>query len=134
MKTKQEMHRQIGLKLISQRPENIVSLSIQMWGLMASELIPIIGESGFMSLYFSSFKLTQLSFPKLLNNQLRRRPDSQFASLKLSLEGLSDAEACEASKALLITFIDILSDFIGAPLTNRICEGFCDNSKAIFVE
>ena len=90
MKTKQEMHRQIERKLISQRPENSVSLSIQMWGLMASEFIPIIGESSFMALYLSSFQLTQLSFPKLLNNQLRRRPDSQFASLELNLEGLTN--------------------------------------------
>jgi hypothetical protein len=110
-----------------QRPEAGLDVTIHLWERLASELISIIGEGGFQSLYSRSIHLTNVTFPWLVLSHSSQQTDSRFAGLKISLEGRDFTEASEASIALLITFIDILALLIGEPLTTSILRSAWDD-------
>ena len=120
MTTKTPQRDQMIKRAVMQRPETVAEVSIHLWEKLAYELISIIGEGGFQSLYKRSTHLTSESFPWMIVIQSVRPADSRFADLKTCLEGRDFAEAGEASTALLITFIDILALLIGELLTARI--------------
>jgi hypothetical protein len=102
-----------------QRPEAVVAVAIDVWEKLAVQLVSIIGEGGFQSLYSRSLHLTSLTFPWIAGNHPPQTA-SRFADLKINLEGRDSAEAAEANIALLITFIDILALLIGEVLTTSI--------------
>lgn len=95
-----------------------VDAAIDLWEQMATQLIAIVGEDGFNSLFARSVFLTQSTFPWLAAPA--SRADHRFADLKTSLEGQTPAQAVKASRSLLITFTDILASLIGEQLTNNI--------------
>lgn len=103
-----------------QRPEAIADATKYLWERLAAELISIVGEGGFQSLYARSVHLTSAAFPWLVLTHPLQQGDSRFAGLKMSLEERDSAEATEASITLLITFIDILALLIGEFLTTSI--------------
>lgn len=103
-----------------QRPEAMAEVSVHLWERLAVELISIIGEGGFQSLYSRSVHLAAATYPWLAPGQPAQPTDSRFAGLKISLEGRDSTEASEASVALLITFVDILAVLIGELLTTSI--------------
>ena len=103
-----------------QRPEAILDVTVNLWDRLASELISIIGEGGFQSLYLRSVHLTNVTFPWLVLSHPSQQTDSRFAGLKMSLEGRDITEATGASITLMITFIDILALLIGDLLTTSI--------------
>jgi len=105
---------------VTQRPEAILSVTVNLWERLASELISIIGEGGFQSLYSRSVHLTSASFPWIVHSHPWQRTDSQFENLKISFEGRDFSETSAASIALLVTFIDILAILIGELLTTSI--------------
>lgn len=97
--------------------KQIVGHAIQLWHSLAAELIPIIGEEGFATLYLRSLHLTQSSFPWLATGEMQQQADSLFSPLKTSLEESTSAEAGEAVEHLFMTFTSILAQLIGASLT-----------------
>ena len=105
---------------VMQRPEAIADVSIYLWEQLAHELISIIGEGGFQSLFKRSLHLTSATFPWMKISTPLSQNGARFAGLKNCLEGQNSAEAGEASTALLITFIDILALLIGELLTSSI--------------
>ena len=106
--------------LTAQRPEDVAGLAVQLWGSLALELIPIVGEAGFTILYARSLHITQRIYPWIAAASAPQATDSQFASLKTQLEARPFTEAGEGFEALLVTFIDILALLIGEPLTTSI--------------
>ncbi len=110
---------------VMQRSGAIIDVSISLWESLALELIAIIGEEGFQSMYARSAHLNSVAFPWLLLDHVTQISASRFAGLQISLENrnlTAPAEANEASKALLITFVDILALLIGDPLTTSILQ------------
>lgn len=103
-----------------QRPEAIVDVSIHLWGRLAHELVSIIGEGGFQSLYKRSLHLTVATFPWMASCSSSIPNGSGFTELKECLAAQDSNNAGEASTALLITFIDILALLIGELLTSSI--------------
>lgn len=110
-----------------QRPDAVVDVTIFLWERLAIELISIIGEEGFQSLYVRSARLNSVAFPWLLLDHespaYSQSSDSRFAGLQMSLENrkLTDpAQIDEACKKLLMTFVDILALLIGDSLTASI--------------
>lgn len=103
-----------------QRPEAIPDVSVSLWERLASELISIIGEGGFQSLYARSIHLTSAMYPWLTPVHPKPGTDARFAGLKKDLEGKDAVLAGEANITLLITFIDILTMLIGELLTASI--------------
>ena len=102
------------------RPEAVVGVTIDLWERLAAELIAIIGEGGFQSLYARSVHLASAIFPWMVLSHPWQQTDSRFADLKKSLEAREFEEASEASIALLTTFVDILALLIGEHLTTSI--------------
>ena len=102
------------------QPENVVDAAIKLWEQMATEIISIVGESGFNSLYSRSIFLTQSTFPWVTASTKSPLTDQRFAELKMNFEGQTPAQAIEANSLLLITFTDILASLIGEQLTNTI--------------
>ena len=109
------------------RPEAVVDVTIDLWGRLAADLIEIIGEGGFQSLYSRSAHLVSAIFPWMVLSHPWQQTDSGFADLKKSLEGREFEEISEASITLLITFVDILALLIGEHLTTSILHSAWDD-------
>ena len=105
---------------VMQRPEAVTEVTIQLWECLAVDLMSIIGEEGFQSLYVRSGHLNSVSFPWLLLDQASLSSRSRFAGLQMSLENRELSEVSAASKTLLITFVDTLALLIGDLLTTSI--------------
>lgn len=116
--TEMSLRHQIIDGVMAQRTE--ADAAIDLWEQMATQLIALVGEGGFNSLYARSVFLTRLTFPWLAAGALPPQADQPFAGLKTSLEGHTPAQAGEANRLLLITFTDILASLIGEQLTNNI--------------
>lgn len=100
--------------------DSVADTAVLLWALMAGEIIPIVGESGFNSLYARSIFLAQPTFPWLAAGTRTPPGDHRFADLKTKLEGQTPADARAANHLLLITFTDILASLIGEELTASI--------------
>jgi hypothetical protein len=117
MPANSKLQRQIVSKLKAQRPEEALDLSNQLWGSITAELIPIIGEDGFAILYARALHHARSAFPWLAAGPAPHPADTQFTSLRLSLQDRPIGEARVANEALLLTFTDLLAVLIGEPLT-----------------
>ncbi len=105
---------------VLQPPDALAKVSIALWESLASELIAIIGEGGFQSLYSRSIYLVKPAYPWLALKLSSPQTGSRFAGLHMSFEGRNITEIGEANIALLICFTDILSGLIGEILTTSI--------------
>ena len=112
---------------IAMNPEKVGEDAIKLWEQMASEIISIVGESGFNSLYARSIFLTQSTFPWLMANL---KTDHRFEELKINFEGQTPTHAIEANSLLLITFTDILASLIGEQLTTTILRSAWGNNAS----
>lgn len=120
METGNLLRHQIIENLMAQHTEKVADAAINLWEPMAAQIISIVGEGGFNSLYARSVFLTQPTFPWLAASLLSPQTDRRFAKLKMSLEAQSPSQAIEANSLLLITFTDILASLIGEQLTTSI--------------
>ena len=111
---------QIVKRRMLQPTEEVADAAINLWEPMATQIISIISEDGFNSLYGRSVFQTRIIFPWLAAGALPPQTDQRFAGLKLSLEGHTPEQASAANSLLLITFTDILASLIGEDLTIRI--------------
>lgn len=95
----------------------VPDVAIQLWQLLSSQLISIIGEGGFNALYDRSLYLTRAAFPWLAAGAPSHPVESRFSELKASLAGPPTSEASKASHLLILTFTNILASLIGERLT-----------------
>ena len=110
-------------KVVMQRPDAVVDVTILLWERLAIELISIIGDEGFQSLYIRTAHLNSVTFPWLQLDQPTQLSTSRFAGLHMCLEKrrlVDPVSANEACKTLLIAFVDILALLIGDLLTANI--------------
>jgi hypothetical protein len=105
--------------LVAMHPASVAEAANTLWEQMANQIISIVGEAGFNSLYTRSVFLTQSSFPWLAAAALSQS-DHRFAQLKTGLAGQTPEQATAANSLLLITFTDILAALIGEQLTTSI--------------
>lgn len=112
-------HQKINL-LMAQHTDKVAVVALDLWQLMATKIISIIGEGGFNSLYARSLFLSQASFPWLDAASSSPQTDTRFVALKQCFEAQTPAQVCSANSLLLITFTDILESLIGEPLTTSI--------------
>lgn len=120
MATIDDPRHQMIKRVVTQRPGAARDVAIYLWERLASELLPIIGEGGFQSIYSRSIHLASATFPWLVPVHSSQSTETRFESLKMSLEERDSAETREASIALLTIFIDILAALIGGLLTTSI--------------
>ncbi|MDO9102290.1 MAG: hypothetical protein Q8K74_08205 [Candidatus Nitrotoga sp.] len=113
-------------------PDEDVDSALKLWEQMATEIISIVGESGFNSLYSRSIFITQRTFPWVGANSKSRIFDQRFDGLKMDFEEQTVAQVREANCLLLITFTDILASLIGEQLTTTILSSaWGDNASII---
>ena len=130
METRDPPRHQLIERLMAQRPEKVADAAINLWEQMATQIISIVGEEGFNSLYARSVFLAQQTFPWLAASSLSQQTDQRFAELKKCLEGQTPSQAREANSLLLLTFTGILAALIGEPLTTRIlCSAWGDDAS-----
>lgn len=109
---------QIISSLMARQPEDIADSAMDLWERLADEIISIVGEAGFNSLYERSVHLAQPTFPwlPLCPSQTHHR----FAELRTRLADQAPADARAANSLLLTAFTDILASLIGEQLTANI--------------
>ncbi|MFO7543714.1 MAG: hypothetical protein R6W97_13035 [Thiobacillus sp.] len=130
METRDPQRHRLIESLMARHPEKVADAAIGLWEKMATQIISIVGEDGFNSLYARSVFLAQPTFPWLTTSSLSQPDDQRFAELKKSLEGQTPSQAREANSLLLLTFTGILAALIGEPLTTRIlCSAWGDDAS-----
>ncbi|MEO8767785.1 MAG: hypothetical protein ABI363_05520 [Nitrosospira sp.] len=120
METSDLRRHQIIKSLMAEPNEKVADAAIDLWERLAAQIISIVGDEGFSSLYARCIFLSRSKYPWLSVSQLTPSADRQFAELKTSLEGQTPAQASEANSLLLINFTNILASLIGEQLTTRI--------------
>jgi uncharacterized membrane protein YbjE (DUF340 family) len=91
-----------------------------LWQKLADQLLPIIGEGGFSSLYARSLHLGRAIFDWLPPDGESDAIELIFAKLQICLRGRDAVEARLASRMLLLKFITILASLIGTSLMTNI--------------
>lgn len=130
METGSLLRHRIIKSLMAQHTEKAADAAINLWEQMATQIISIVGEGGFNSLYARSAFLTQSTFLWLAASPLLPQNDHRFAKLKMSFEGQTPAQVIEANSLLLITFTDILASLIGEQLTTSILRSAWSNDAS----
>lgn len=120
MGTSDLLRHQIIKSLPLLQTKKIPDAAVLIWEQMATQIISIVGEGGFSSLYSRSLVLTQSSYFWLEFDPHSTQAEHRFAELKMCLERQTPAHASEANLQLLITFTDILASLIGEQLTTSI--------------
>ena len=87
METRDLLRHQIINSLLAQHTEKVADAAINLWEQMATQIISIVGEGGFDSLYARSVFLTRSTFPWIAAGALPPQADQRFTGLKMSLEG-----------------------------------------------
>lgn len=101
-------------RIRSATPDELVEVSVSLWEQLATELISLIGESGFDALYARSIHQTQLKCPWL---DAGPHSAARFTELRASLSRNTCYEARTASLVLAENFIRIMTSLIGEHLT-----------------
>ena len=129
METRELLRQQLVKRLMAQpSEEEVADTAIDLWEQIATQIISIIGEGGFDSLYLRSVSLTQSTYPWLAAVLPQSKTDQRFKDLQISFEGQTPEQASAANSLLLITFTDILASLIGEQLTIRILHSAWDDS------
>lgn len=102
---------------MAQQPDTIADAAIGHWEKLADEIVSIVGETGFASLYDRSVHQAQSTFPWLPPGASPAQPRHRFAELGLRLAEQTPADARAAHSLLLTLFTDILASLIGEQLT-----------------
>jgi hypothetical protein len=106
--------------LMAHPSEEVDAGPIRLWRSMAEQIISVVGQGGFQSLYARSIFLTQRSHPWLVQPAASLPFDLSFATLSTCLAEQPPDQAQAASTLLILTFTDLLASLIGEPLTVRI--------------
>jgi hypothetical protein len=99
---------------------NIPDAAVLVWEKLAEQIVSIVGEGGFNTLYSRSLTLTQSIYFWLEFDPHLPQTGHRFAELKMCLERQTPEHALEANLLLLNTFTDILASLIGEQLTTSI--------------
>ncbi|MHB1245633.1 MAG: hypothetical protein ACYCZH_04270 [Sulfuriferula sp.] len=116
--------------LLAQPAADVADAAINLWERLAAQIISIVGERGFNSLYARTLFLCEPSFPCLADLPLPSQHESRFAPLQMSLARQFPEQITSANTLLFVTFIGILTELIGAPLTATIVHSaWCDDAS-----
>jgi hypothetical protein len=90
------------------------------WSHLGTQLVPLIGETGFCALFSRAVRLSGAFHGSLVVDPSCRAVDTLLASLAAHLAPLGGARAPAANTELLDTFTKLLSALIGEGLTTRL--------------
>lgn len=107
-------------RLASLEHEGFVEAAIGVWECAADQIIALVGEAGFDSLYARTVFLAMPTFPWLLEPPESPPAGYRFANLRANLEGKPQKLAQDVNALLLTIFTDTLASLIGEPVTEHI--------------
>ena len=110
-------------------PQHVNHLAV-LWEHMAIEIIALVGEGGFKSLYKRCIDLTKINFPLLEGMLYFSNGDQRYRKLQFSSQAPSSEQIVHANNQLLITFTDLLASLIGERIVDRIVQTAMDHSQA----
>ena len=130
-----QQRQQIIANLMAQQSENIADAAMGHWEKLADEIISVVGEAGFASLYERSVHLAQSTFPWLppASSPPQSPPphSHRFAELGMRLADQTPDHARAAHSLLLTIFTDILVSLIGEQLTASILRSAWGNLASV---
>ncbi len=100
----------------------IADMTVAQWHNVQAVLSPIIGQPGVAALFKRSLYLTRTEHPCLATLYVGALQPDEFAALRGALAQETDFNAAAASDALCQTFQDLLTNLIGASLTERLLQ------------
>jgi hypothetical protein len=103
----------------SARPDHAQAL-IQPWSRLGRQLVPLIGEGGFVALFSRSVRLLAPPRAWLSIDAARRTSTLLLSALEHDLAAADPAEAAAAHEELMGTFVRQLGALIGPALTARL--------------
>lgn len=103
--------------LEADRPALLARRSVALWTAIADELLPIVGDRGFIALFSRCIDLCGATFPWLWKAPSRSSPAQCFATLGAQLSEREALDGLAASRALFGTFHHLLQLLIGQQLT-----------------
>jgi hypothetical protein len=83
--------------LVTRHTDDAASVAVGLWAQMAVQIVSIIGENGFHSLYARSVLLAQPQFPWLVIDPPLAGDCDRFVELKKCFEGQIPAQVNEAN-------------------------------------
>jgi hypothetical protein len=103
------------------------AIAASVWRRIEDALWPIIGHAGMAALFKRSLYLARGEHPCLGTMFDAPCVPSDFPLLRETLARQSDADAAATHAGLLRIFLDLLSNLIGASLTERLLRSVWDN-------
>jgi hypothetical protein len=97
--------------------------AVRVYGRLAQQLAPLIGDEGVAALATRSLHLTQREFPCLADLRNPTRPQDPLTELGAFLARQEPEVARDAAAALLATFTELLETLMGEGLTERMLIG-----------
>ena len=128
METSELQRRQLIEHLLTQYAQMNAADAVSLWEPMAAQIVGIIGEGGFNSLYARSLFLSQNTFPWLAACALSAQEARRFVQLQTCFESQTSAQIRAANAHLLITFTNTLAGLIGDQLTTHILRSAWSNT------
>jgi hypothetical protein len=107
-------------RTITTNRESAPEVTVQLWQQLATELVAIMGVTGFQSIYEKSRTVTGDAQLELLFPVALQRSDFLFSSVQKDFAAQERDAAADASVILFFTFLDILAAMIGERLTSSI--------------
>jgi hypothetical protein len=101
-------------------PIGKVSGAIALWKKFSDELMSIVGEKGFLTLYSRSLNILRETFPALVNFDAEISHATWLAELEAALSEQDLAGLNSVNYQLFMNFTDILASLIGEDLTVEI--------------
>ena len=106
---------------VSLKTKVIADANDHIWNLVASQLTPVIGQGGTLSLFNRALHLSSHDYSWLLSKD-DAHGAATFDSLRARLEPRETEDAIEASYTLLVAFTKLLASLIGESLTDQLLD------------
>jgi hypothetical protein len=106
--------------------QRIADRAVATWRDIDTALSPIIGGRGVAALFKRSLLLTEPRHTSLVAANEDVGASGDFAPLRARLSAQTAENAIAANGALLKTFVDLLTNLIGASLTERLLQSVLD--------
>lgn len=103
-------------------PEAVAKRALWLLEQLAAHLTPLIGETGFQTLYSRSIHLTLPHCPGFTVDKNANSTDALFKRLKQDFDALERSIVEQCSLALLCRFIDLVASMIGDAVLEQILQ------------
>jgi hypothetical protein len=127
LKTQLEIHLSAAAKEIQVGGGNSTILHLET---LAAQLLPVIGNESFQSLFSRSLHMTSRQFPWLAMDLKEWDHTNRFSGLQANLGSRNASEAGAAGAVLLTTFVETLVQLLDVPIVTNVLRAAWGNDIA----